>query len=102
MSAGSALLMHRARAGQATAQEQHLLPRNAPARTPPAPHSGPREQKEELSTAATGPGEDSLDDLDQDQDAQGTAEDENGSLNGPAVPVAEHGLDDARAEALKW
>ncbi|MFH8477067.1 hypothetical protein [Streptomyces sp. NPDC018000] len=94
--------MRRAGAGQATAQEQHLLVRTTTIRTPPPLHSGAGVQAQELDSAATGAGEDSLDDLDQDQDAQGTAEDENEALDGPAVPVAAYGLYDAQEEALKW
>lgn len=91
-------LIRRARAGQATAEEQHLLNRTATVRTPPSPRSEP-----DPDPADTGAGEDSLDDLDQGQDAQ-DAEDrkKDEAVDGRAVPGAGYGLYDAQEEALKW
>ncbi|MFD7499287.1 hypothetical protein ACFV8T_44830 [Streptomyces sp. NPDC059832] len=93
-------LMRRALAGQATAQEQHLLARTTTIRTPPPPRSRPGVQVQELDSAATGVGEDSIDDL--DRDGEDTAEGEDQAVDGPAVPVAGYGLYDAQEEALKW
>ncbi|MCX4734515.1 Mu transposase C-terminal domain-containing protein [Streptomyces sp. NBC_01363] len=93
-------LMRRALAGQATAQEQHLLARTTTIRTPPPPHSRPGVQAQELDSVATGVGEDSLDVL--DRDGEDTTEGEDQAVDGPAVPVAGYGLYDAQEEALKW
>ncbi|WP_331737782.1 transposase [Streptomyces sp. NBC_00019] len=93
-------LMRRARAGTATRDEQHLLARHAPVRTPPpraVPGPGVQEQ-EEGAPATAEAGGDSLDDL--DQDTQGAAGNEDETLDGPAV--AGYGLYDALEEALKW
>ncbi|MEU5438229.1 Mu transposase C-terminal domain-containing protein [Streptomyces sp. NPDC020719] len=98
-------LMRRARAGQTTAQEQHLLARTTTVRTPPpAPRDGDRIRVRELDTAAKEMETDSLDDL--DHDAEDTIEDEtaqNGEApDSPAARVAGYGLYDAQEEALKW
>ncbi|MDT7847774.1 transposase [Streptomyces justiciae] len=95
-------LMRRARGGTATRAEQSLLARHTPARTPPpsaVPGRGVQEQ-EGGAPAAAEAGGDSLDDL--DQDAENATENEDASVDGPAVPVAGYGLYDAREEALKW
>ncbi|MET8405992.1 hypothetical protein [Streptomyces sp900116325] len=75
-------LMRRARAGQATDEEQHLLNRTTTVRTPP-PHRSERAQAPQPDPGATWAGEDGLDGLDQDQDTEGLAKDE--AVNGPAV-----------------
>ncbi|MHA4779817.1 Mu transposase C-terminal domain-containing protein [Streptomyces sp. MSC1_001] len=94
-------LMRRARAGQATAQEQHLLNRTTTVRTPPPRRSESRYQAPPPQPGATYAGEDSLDGLDQVQETQGlTAEDE--TVDGPPAPVSGYGLYDAEEEALKW
>ncbi|MCX4851248.1 hypothetical protein [Streptomyces sp. NBC_00893] len=50
--------------------------------------------------AATGAGENSLDDL--GQDAEDTTEGEDQAVDGPAGAGGRYELYDARAEALKW
>ncbi|MDJ1645219.1 Mu transposase C-terminal domain-containing protein [Streptomyces pakalii] len=94
-------LMRRARAGQATAQEQHLLNRTSTVRTPPPRRSQSRHQAPPPQPETLYAGEDSLDGLDQDQETGSlVAEDE--TVGDPAVPVSGYGLYDAEEEALKW
>lgn len=90
--------MRRARAGQATTEEQHLLNRTTTVRAPPPPRSESRAQTPEPGPGATCAEEDSLDGL--DQGTEGLAMDE--TVDGPAVPVTGYGLYDAEEEALKW
>lgn len=93
-------LMRRARAGQATAQEQHLLNRTTTVRTPPPRRSESPYQAPPPHPGATYAGEDSLDGLDQGQETQDLAQDE--TMDGPAASVSGYGLYDAEEEALKW
>ncbi|MEU8452796.1 hypothetical protein ACFY72_36260 [Streptomyces globisporus] len=92
--------MRRARAGQATAQEQHLLNRTTTVRTPPPRRSESPYQAPPPHPGATYAGEDSLDGLDQGQETQDLAQDE--TMDGPAASVSGYGLYDAEEEALKW
>ncbi|MDQ8708324.1 DDE-type integrase/transposase/recombinase [Streptomyces sp. LHD-70] len=94
-------LMRRTRTGTATRTEKHLLARHATTRTPPpVPGDGPDTQARATGAAAAVTGEDSLDELDQDEEDPAEGEDE--TPGGPAVPVAGYGLYDAQEEALKW
>ncbi|MYS07808.1 transposase, partial [Streptomyces sp. SID6041] len=93
-------LMRRARAGQATAQEQHLLNRTTTLRTPPPRRSQSRHQAPQPQPGVLYAGEDSLDGLDQDQETDGLTHDE--PVQDPAGPVSGYGLYDAEEEALKW
>ncbi|WP_199846673.1 Mu transposase C-terminal domain-containing protein [Streptomyces sp. CB01201] len=101
-------LMRRARTGQATNQEQHLLTRTTTPRTPPPPRShntipptrpGPGAPHTEADSL-DGPDQDQEQDQNQDQDTEDLAYGQ--ATDGPAVPVAGYGLYDAAEEALKW
>jgi transposase InsO family protein len=94
-------LMRRARTGQATRAEQHLLARTTPAPALLAgPHESGRPNRPGPSTSPSRPAtdDDSLDTLDDTPD-EDTIDDD--TPHSPA-PHTGYGLYDAAAEALKW
>ncbi|WP_331767894.1 hypothetical protein [Embleya sp. NBC_00896] len=97
-------LMRRAQSGHVTRVEHALPARSTPARTPPPARSAHEGREQDLGDMLLGPGEDSLDELDDGCDesplpGSDSGEDDPDSL---APPYRGLGLYDAHEEALKW
>ncbi|WP_406117685.1 Mu transposase C-terminal domain-containing protein [Streptomyces sp. NBC_00989] len=93
-------LMRRARTGTATPGEQRLITRTAPLKTPPpADHTRPPRAPD---PPADGWDDDSLDDLDDPEQADSEDEPDPGDNDHAPVPYTGLGLYDPAQEALNW
>ncbi|MEU0940804.1 hypothetical protein [Embleya sp. NPDC005971] len=97
-------LMRGAHGGHVTRVEHAVVARGTPARTPPPTRSAHEGREQDLGDVLPGPGEDSLDELDDGLDESSlpgsdTGEDDPDS---PVPPYPAYGLHDAHEEALKW